>query len=361
MKRLALWVVLFSINPCLALAEGGGTLLPVLRHQAEGIDLRVLRTPAGYLVDASIAENAAEGLGIKLFSGETDVTAAAETGRPAAAIVYFFAGADEARQCRAKWRMDAVLALGPLPNPAFSESPNALCPELGFAGANGAWVKTILPQDSYRRVLAILVSEAGDGAFFKTSNSLLWDQLAIPYALLDDRDALANRLTAFVQPNITGLLSILPTPQGDANAPLRVVVYKDGAQLFAVSSAQSAAQTADSPRARELIIAAAAILVVLAGAALLWTRRRGRAAPPGNGGDPVKAVSIGYGGGFDYSLGEGAEQAVARLEVYRDGRRKIVRLDTTEEIQVNGVEIEASTWIDGDAAITIAQKRIKLS
>ncbi len=350
-----LWVVFLALGTSLALAEGGPTSVPLLRQNAQGVDLKILRVPEGYLFDVGLTPEAAEGLSIKLFRGDRDVTPMAETGRPVAAVIYLFTGIDEARQCQAKWRMDSALGRTPLPSLAFSERPNDVCPELGFAGAIADWPQVMGPQGGYRRILAVAVDETGSEGLAASIEPLLWARRAIPYALTEDRQALATELGGFLQANTSGLLSFLPTPPGDAQPP-RMVFYRNGSEFLAVSAPGKA--RAPAVDLQVLLVSAAALVLLLAAAVMLWRRKR---RPATVAEEPVKAVKIGFGDRFDYSLGAGADLAVARLEVFRDGRRRVVRLDSDEQIEIDGIEVGTAAWIGTDAALRIARKRIVFS
>ncbi len=353
-------MMLVSLLP--AAAAGQGALVPLLRQQEEGIDVRMFQAEAGYLIDLAVPQNGGDAFDLRFFSGEGDITETAQSGPPAAAIVYALAGSDDARQCRAKWRMDTILGQAPATSPAFTESPNTLCPELGIVGTTAEWSQRFEGAADYRRLLVILVDSAGDGSFFDPSGTMVWGRLSLSYALQEDTAALAERLTDFVLPNLTGTLTFLPYPAGDRNAGIRAVIFRNGTEVFALSSIENSEPLDGEADRTTVIVAVIAAILLLGLLAVLATRRSRRASRTAPQTDqPLRAVTIGYGGGFDYSLGADGEAAVARIELYRDGRRKLVRLAPKERIEVDGNDIAEQSWIDEASAIRIAQRNIVVS
>lgn len=363
---------ILSLSPVsFARADEGAAFIPLRRHQEAGIDLRILRLADGYLFDASVADSI-EDLSVSFSSGPVDLTDGAEFSDAVTSIVYVFSGGGEGAQCKMKWALDTVLGQSPVPNPAFSGQPNELCPELGFAGTYDDWQDYIDSGDGYRRVLAILVSEQGDDRVFEESDPLIWDRLALTYRDQNDKAALARRLADFVLPRQTGFLSFVPFPAGNDGAPVTITFYSNDVELFAVSTApplhewiaQLSFEDLDFEalsREAKVALGGGVATVVAAGLIFFLHRRRRKLLRETVGPVPTKAVKVGYGKAFDYSLGEGPDLAIALVEAYDDGRRRIVRLDPSERIEVDGTNIGQSAWVGDGTSIRIARKKIVLS
>ncbi len=354
-----------------ARADEEAAFVSLRRHQEAGVDVRILRIADGYIVDASLADSL-EDPSVNISSGTVDLTDAAEYGGAVTSIVYVFAGGGEGAQCKMKWALDTVLGQSPVPNPAFSDQPNELCPELGFAGTYDDWPAFVESGDRYRRVLAILVSEPGDELIFEESDPLIWDRLALTYRDQDDKAALARRLADFVLPRQTGFHSFVPFPAGNDGAPVTITFYSNDVEILAVSSAlplhewiaQLSFEDLDFEalsREAKVALGGGVATVVAAGLFFFLHRRRRRRLRETVGPVPTKAVKVGYGKAVDYSLGEGPDLAVALVEAYGDGRRRIVRLDPSERIEVDGMNIGQSAWVGDGASVRIARKKIVLS
>lgn len=371
--------ILFLCPVPLARADEEAAFVSLRRHQEAGVDVRILHIADGYIVDASLADNL-EDLSVNISSGPVDLTEVAEYGEAVTSIVYVFAGGGESAQCKTKWALDTMLGQTGNPNPAFSDKPNGLCPELGFAGTYDDWPAFVDAGDGYQRVLAIEVREQGDAAVFEESDPLIWARLPVIYDDLDDRAALTRRLADFVVPRQTGFVSFVPFPAGNDGAPITITFYNNDIELFAVSSAlpfleRIAEMSLDDlgfeSLGREEKVALGGIAAGLAVALLIFVLHRRRmkllrgrtdgAPSEASGGVPAKAVRIGYGKAVDYSLGEGPDREIALVEAYGDGRRRIVRLDRLERIEVDGANIGESTWVRDGAPIRIGRKKIVLS
>lgn len=357
---LLLAVVLICSIPNTVSAQ---TADAVTRGTQGGIIVKIIELSSGYAIDASVTNTAAAGLTYKIFSNDRDITLETVATQPRLLLVYGFNGIDAAQQCRVKTKLDSLLTYGLQENITFTDMPNDICDDASvYVATPDVWASFLTAINEYRRILSVHLSPNGSGAFFFEGDPQHWANLRLSALNFGSTEQVITKLANFAEAHTTGFLAAVPksaTP--DSN--VTITFYRDGSEVASFSHGKNTFLSANLDNNILALGGGAAIFVILI--VVILMRRKEAVVKPSSqltsNEQPIRIIRIGFGPDNDYSLGDGAPDVLAQLEVYDDGRHRLMRVDAEARIEVNGNNIDAAVWVADTSTVRIAGRKIKFN
>ncbi len=349
--KLRLAAVVLASLLCVWLPASKASAAVELVRSAEigDYNVKVLRDQTGWLVDVGNTKGLRPEDYLQYFSGGKDITGSVRNTPPLVEFIYSFAGVAAKDQCVFKAALDAMLSPLGAPFPAYAAGSDDLCDSLGVGSAaslqadRAAWT-------SYSRIL--LIEVVGDAKADRPvlPAQMLHAKLSVSPGEFANPAALFGRVKPFFEANANGIFNFFDLALMAQGAPVEGRIFRDQQLLgtFEIGGRTLGERLA----AWWWAAALGGAVIVLAGGVLMLMRSRGDAL--------VREIVVGYGTGVDYSLGEGATRAIARLRRFKSGRLDIERLADGDAITVNGVALGRRRRIRQTDRVVVAGKPLKL-
>lgn len=368
--RPTIWVGVIAAVLSLGTAYAAEPVRVISRDNVRGLEIRLVAGSFGRILDVNASDSAPVETELKFFIDGEDVTTAVRRRPPLIEIAYVFAGVSAARQCSFKVQLDAALSSISEFNLGYSDIENALCPEFGLRPLQ-AWHEDFVAPGDYSRLLVIEVAGESE-ASVPPARLNAWAQLTVPASLFENKARLVSQITGFVDANIFGGWSIVPTDVAPADAPLTVTFADANGVFFTLNAGTQTApgvmsqvgQLLSAVASRNLwltLLLPALLGIGLAIVVIRTISRNGGASREEEEVEPLRAIAVGYGADRKYSLGEGTERDVALVMLYPNGRMRIVRKSEGEPILVNGAAIDRDAWITAADRVIIGAKQFQFN